>query len=243
VNPLLQHRDAVDSTNDEVRAEVLRGCQDGYAIYASEQRAGRGRHGRVWVSVGGVQLYMSVALTGPQWQAHAMQVPLAAGVGACRALLECASVSLSLKWPNDLIIDDKKVGGILCEGVSDGRGFRGIVVGIGVNLGHPTSEVPDTIATRAAFLASMGALPELHVIASGVRRHIHASALELVRGRTQEIIAAWRDLDGMIGRPVQVWVDGTQRPGIAKGVRPNGALVVRVDDRDVEIVSGEVIWT
>ncbi|MBL7716899.1 MAG: biotin--[acetyl-CoA-carboxylase] ligase [Bdellovibrionales bacterium] len=124
------------STNDLARQAAEKGAPHGTWISAREQTAGRGRHGRSWLSEKG-GLYLSVVLIPPSGFSNLQWIPLAVAVGAARALQD---LRIQIKWPNDLWISGRKLGGILCEGSSGAK--RWVVAGIGINCENsPTADL------------------------------------------------------------------------------------------------------
>src|SRR5262249_5814013 len=121
------------STNDEALARARAGAPHGLVIVADEQTRGRGRLGRVWHSPPGDNLYLSVLLRRDRPPAWALPLPLIAGV-AVSDTLEGFSCGTAIKWPNDVLIDGRKVAGILTESSTVGGRLEAIVVGIGVNV-------------------------------------------------------------------------------------------------------------
>ncbi|MBE3131017.1 MAG: biotin--[acetyl-CoA-carboxylase] ligase, partial [Acidobacteria bacterium] len=132
---IVHRRECVASTNDTARELALAGADHGTAVVAGEQTRGRGTKGRVWHSPPGLGLYASFILRGPAAGPVPFLhlLPLAAGLAASDAVLAAAGAAVRLKWPNDLVHDGKKLGGILSEGVSGGPAGDFAVVGVGIN--------------------------------------------------------------------------------------------------------------
>ena len=147
----LQHLDAVDSTN-RVAADAARsGAADGLVIVADVQTAGRGRQGRRWVAPPACGLTVSFLRRPRVDAADAWIWTLLAGLAAHAV----APGGAWLKWPNDLMIGERKAGGVLCELVTTGMRLDAIVVGVGLNLVDPPGGWPDAIAARATSLAAL----------------------------------------------------------------------------------------
>ena len=234
---MLEYIEEVGSTNDVVTDWVRRGCFNGRALYAGTQRAGRGRRGRRWIAPPGEALALSIAVTDPHLEPVMLQVPIAAGVGAARALEACAGVRVQLKWPNDLMIDARKLGGILCEGVFDAQRFCGAVVGIGVNVDTPTEAFPEALRDRAISLLSAGAaIGERGALAEAVRGAVMEQVARLVNGETPAVLEAWRARDVTAGRRVR----GEGFEGVVTGVDDQGALLGLEGATTRRVVSGEI---
>lgn len=246
MQPLLQHAEAVTSTNDVMSARVRGGCTHGAALYADAQTAGRGRRGRVWHAPPGANLSLSVAIVGPQHQATMLLLPIAAAAGMVQAIHASADAdvlaSVGVKWPNDLVVASGggllKLGGILCEAVLDGPRFVGAIIGVGVNVNVTPEQLPADIRDTATSLRSLvGADVDRHALAARARLSIVDQADRLAAGGASEVLDAWRAHDLTRGRRVE----GDGLAGIADGIADDGALRVRLDDGTVTTVrSGEV---
>src|SRR5512135_1982562 len=147
IGAIVHRFESVPSTNDTARAMALGGAAHGTAVLAGEQTSGRGMRDRAWHSAPGLGLYVSFVLRGPEDGAVPFPhlVPLAAGLAASDAVLEAAGLETKLKWPNDILVEGKKLGGILAEGVGAGAAGGFVVVGIGLNVGHAEADLPDDL--------------------------------------------------------------------------------------------------
>lgn len=133
----LHGKDEVGSTNDEVRLLAEQGAQDGTVVWALRQSAGRGRQGRTWVSPEG-NLYFSILLRPTVSIADAANLSFVASLALADTFRQFApEIKLSLKWPNDVLIDSKKISGVLLESKANSSGkLEYLIMGIGVNLKH-----------------------------------------------------------------------------------------------------------
>jgi BirA family biotin operon repressor/biotin-[acetyl-CoA-carboxylase] ligase len=125
---------ATDSTNTDALAAARSGAPNGSVYFADEQRAGRGRGDHEWHSAAGEGLYTSVLLRTPIPAARLPLLPLAVGLAAAEAIRSVAGLTIDLRWPNDLLVGPRKVGGILVESKISGGAAEFIVVGIGINV-------------------------------------------------------------------------------------------------------------
>jgi BirA family biotin operon repressor/biotin-[acetyl-CoA-carboxylase] ligase len=248
VGPLLTTRRAgrtvrglagVDSTMSEAERWISAGAPDGALVVAATQSAGRGRMGRSWSDHAGSSLLCSVLLRAPVPPALVGLVPLAAGVACARAVAGVTGRRASLKWPNDVLIDGRKVAGLLVEGHAGAD--AAFVVGLGVNLGN--AAVPDGMEDVAASLevAARDGAPA-HVLAAFLN-----SLEPLVEGIPAdggaEVLAAWESLMDSRGEDVTVSFPGTDRPplsGVAMGLAGDGALRVDTPDGETLVYAGDV---
>jgi BirA family transcriptional regulator, biotin operon repressor / biotin---[acetyl-CoA-carboxylase] ligase len=219
-----KRHDTVDSTNriamDLARSGELEGC----VVLAESQSAGRGRNGRVWCDQPGKAVLMSLVLR-PTIALDALpRLSLAVGVGAARGIESVCPVQIGLKWPNDLIIGDRKVGGILIE-ADISQVPVCAVAGIGINV-LPGSFPPE-ISDKATYLQAHGDTPlNVEDIAQAAAEQVIATCAELANGRWNSIVDQWRDRMWGVGRAVEIVSSGERVNGVIYGVTGDGALEI-----------------
>jgi BirA family biotin operon repressor/biotin-[acetyl-CoA-carboxylase] ligase len=202
------HLRRVDSTNARTRDLAGAGAPHGAVVTAAEQTAGRGRQGRVWTAPAGRGLLMSVLLR--DWP---RLLPLAAAV----AVAETVGEGSAIKWPNDVLLREHKVAGILAEGrPQDGW----MVLGIGLNVAVRPHELPHDVRDTAA---TMGLEPS--DVEPTLARLLERLERWLAAGEP-EVLDAWRARDALAGRAV-AWAGGA---GTAAGVDDDGRLLVELAD-------------
>ena len=235
--PLLQHREEAASTNDVVAQWAREGCAHGTALYVDRQTAGRGRRGRSWQSPPGENLALSVAVVGPKYAPSMLYLPMAAGVATAQVLRNHGA-AVQLKWPNDLIVDRLKLGGILCDAVLEGSHFVAAVIGIGVNVNCTVDALaPELRETSTSVRTLLGGPLDLAALAAEVRIAVVDIAERLAMGESAGVMAEWRTMDATLGRRVI----GDDFEGVAEGIADSGALRVRTGSGLVrEVRSGEV---
>lgn len=233
--------DAVPSTNRSLR-EARAGGRPLDACFAEYQSAGRGRRGRTWVAAAYGSILMSLAHEIPGGPAASAGLSLAAGIAAARAATLGGCANVTLKWPNDLMIDGAKCGGILVE-IAGELGERcHAIVGVGLNVTLPPT-LAETVGQPVAALDDHAAAP--------VSRNRLAAALasELVdvletfnRTGFAPFVAAWTARHASQDRPVRVVLGNETVAGIARGVADDGALLLETDAGGVRrITTGEVM--
>jgi BirA family transcriptional regulator, biotin operon repressor / biotin---[acetyl-CoA-carboxylase] ligase len=226
--PRLHHR-VCDSTNERARTLAVAGAPHGSLVTADEQAAGRGRQGRRWTAPAGTAVLMSLVVRDLD-ERHAL-LPLAVAVAVCEACEALAPVSCTLKWPNDVLIDQRKLAGILIEG----RPREGwAVIGVGLNVTSAAAELPPELRHVATSLriTAGNAAP---TVAEALRTLVDALERRL-RDEPRAILSAWRERDALRGRPVR-WPSGE---GVAAGVDDSGALLVDSANGRVALDAGEV---
>jgi BirA family transcriptional regulator, biotin operon repressor / biotin---[acetyl-CoA-carboxylase] ligase len=256
--------DEAGSTNVDLVAQARDGAPSGTVLIANFQSAGRGRQGRTWSAPPGTGVAVSVLL-------HPVDVepvrwgwlPLLAGLGVAEGLLRYPGVPAWLKWPNDVLIGDDKVAGILAERIDSPRG-PAVVIGVGINVHSEAGDLPVPSATSLALQASDAALggphsrtalggPHSRTALGGSlsRTEVVRSCLTAIgeryltwqRGETdEELASSYRARCATIGRRVRVeLVRGAPMEGVATGVDSGGRLVVRTDSRVQIVGAGDVI--
>lgn len=232
-----------DSTNARVLAgEAPLGAL--VACLAEYQSAGRGRRGRSWLAPPGSGVCLSVGGRMAVAPADFAALPTAVGVACAMALESLGVEKVRLKWPNDLLLDGAKLGGVLIELRGEAQGPVTLAVGLGLNMRLDAG-------TRAAIVAAGGLPPaELAVAARGIGRNAVAAALvgaiaacimQAPAGLSDAVLAEWAARDAMIGRQVRISSGGTERVGIARGIDRSGALLLDVVDGSRQrITAGEV---
>jgi BirA family transcriptional regulator, biotin operon repressor / biotin---[acetyl-CoA-carboxylase] ligase len=228
--------DTIESTNDEALRQARAGAAEGLCIVADRQTAGRGRHGRAWVSAKGSGLYFSAVLR-PRLDARLVPlITLMTGV-AVHDTLQAFGLKPDIKWVNDVLIGDKKISGILAEAVETPSGLA-VVVGIGINV--TSADFPEDIAESATS------------IKAETRQTIAMSELEAALVRSlgyfydmltgehgpAQILAEWGQRSSyFFGKSVRVVLGNEAFTGVTDGVEPTGALRVRTPDGEVRIVN------
>ena len=238
----LEVHEVLDSTSDRLLAaeELPPGRFD--ACLAEFQSAGRGRRGRSWVAPFASGLCVSVNWSYRDAPATLGALSLAAGVAALRALRRLGFANLSLKWPNDIVHCDGKLGGILIDLRGEAAGPAYFVVGIGINVRLPraTRERLRTGGVEAVDLASLGNAPSRNDAAAVLIAELTQALLEFgARGMTA-FADEWQGADALAGRPVRVHHGGQVLDGLARGVDADGALLLDIDGASRRILSGEV---
>jgi BirA family transcriptional regulator, biotin operon repressor / biotin---[acetyl-CoA-carboxylase] ligase len=212
------HFRRTDSTNERARELAGRGAPHGTLVSAAEQTAGRGRQGRTWTAPAGSAILCSLVIREPP-----QLLPLIAGVAVAEVVGPCARV----KWPNDVLVEGRKLGGILVEGRPQ---ERWAVLGIGLNVAVLEDEFPPELRGRAG---TMGLGPDaLEPMLERLLERLEWWLGESVEG----VLAALRDRDALAGSHVR-WARGQ---GEAAGIDDEGRLIVLTDGGRMALEAGEV---
>ncbi|MCP4870936.1 MAG: biotin--[acetyl-CoA-carboxylase] ligase [Proteobacteria bacterium] len=221
---------SVDSTNRLLSERAHDGAPAGLVIVADAQTAGRGRQGRTWTSEAGQGLYVSILRRPAVPATEAWRWTLLAGLAARAAVApHLGGAGAWLKWPNDLFVGTRKLGGILCELRSTGGAIDGIVVGIGINLRPPGGGWPPDLSSRATSLLEQGAPDGLRDrVLKSLITSLEQLERELARsGGAADLMAQARDaMAPMIGRSASVELGGAVQTVVVTGLADSGALEV-----------------
>jgi BirA family biotin operon repressor/biotin-[acetyl-CoA-carboxylase] ligase len=238
----LEVHESLESTSDHLLSadELPAGRFD--ACLAEFQSAGRGRRGRNWVAPFASGLCLSVNWNYRDAPATLGALSLAAGVAALRALRRFGFMELSLKWPNDIVYRDGKLGGILIDLRGEAAGPAYFVVGIGINVCLPRAarERLRADGVAAVDLASLGSAPSRNDAAAVLIAELTQALLEFGACGMTAFEEEWQRADALAGRPVRVLQGGQSLDGLARGVDADGALLLEIDGADRRILSGEV---
>ncbi|TJY63190.1 biotin--[acetyl-CoA-carboxylase] ligase [Sinimarinibacterium sp. CAU 1509] len=235
-----------DSTSTQVMAASAE--SDPQAVLAEVQTAGRGRRGRQWVSPFGAQLALSLAWSFDAMPPQLGALPLAVGVICANALRQAGLDTVGLKWPNDILVDGRKLGGILLEHRGEAGGGCRIVAGIGINLdlpAGPDAQIGQPFINLDAALAAIGR-PRCgrNALAIALLRELHALFEGYGRSGFAPLAARWSELDVTRDRIVHIFRGGqgsdASLEGYARGVDADGALIVESDGQRHVLHSGEV---
>lgn len=226
----------VGSTNDVARGLAEAGAPHGSVVIADEQTAGRGRESRYWSSPAGLGVWTSLILR-PHGAVEPTILPLLVGLGVAEALDQfCPSVFPQIKWPNDLFLGGRKVGGILCEGAWNRDSLTFVIVGIGVNVLHSQDDFPVELRARATSVRiSASRQPSRVDVAGAILGSVLAAVSRPVLDGARLRELERRDL--LRGNPVAVAEpSGTQLRGVAMGVTPDGYLLLRTEAGVLRVV-------
>lgn len=233
------YRRSVGSTNELAGELAAAGAEEGTLVLADEQTAGRGRLGRSWLAPAGSSLLLSL-LFRPSWTPpQAVRLTMICSLAAAEAIEEQTGLHVNLKWPNDVMIDGKKVGGVLTELSVIGGVLDYAVVGVGLNVNFDPSLTPQLSDSATSLLRESGRPVS--------RLSLLAALLGQVESNYGRALAGWMPHQAWsarletLGRWVQVVTPNGQEEGLAETVDADGALLIRRSDgRPVRVLAGDV---
>ena len=235
--------ETIDSTNVQAAELARADAPEGTLVLAERQTAGRGRLGRSWVSPARVNLYASFVLRPALAPADAPQLALAAAVAVARALvgLPLERTRVAIKWPNDCLLDGKKVAGILTEMDAEVDRIRSVVLGIGINLNAPARAFPPELQpTATSVLLATGERVDRPRFTAELCGALEAVYDRVVREGFAAIAPEWESFSCLTGRDVTVDYSGRRTSGIVRGIDGTGRLVLDGAGGEERIVAGDV---
>ncbi|MFQ6016037.1 MAG: biotin--[acetyl-CoA-carboxylase] ligase [Anaerolineae bacterium] len=256
---------SIGSTNDEARALAVEGAPEGTLVIADEQTAGRGRRGRHWFALPRTSLLMSLLFRPKLRPQLAAQLTMVCSLAIVDAVREVTGLILQVKWPNDLILDGKKVGGLLTETATtrwhlnmqdSTRKFPAkptsktevlasvyldwVVVGMGINVNFPVADVPEIATTATSLADTLGKEVSRLALLQAILVEIEDKYSRLREG--QFLHKAWASHLVFLGQEVEAITPQGPAKGIVEGVDPEGALLLRrADGSQIRLIVGEVI--
>jgi BirA family biotin operon repressor/biotin-[acetyl-CoA-carboxylase] ligase len=228
--------EATGSTNADLAREAEQGALAGLVLVAEEQLDGRGRLGRRWSAPARSGLTFSVLLRPAVPPASLGWLPLLAGLAAAEAVSQLAEIDVRLKWPNDLLVDDRKLAGVLAERVAGA-----VVVGIGLNVSALASELPSPQATSLAIEGA--ACTDRDPLLRAVLRRMAERCLAWDRPEGDPSLADdYRGRCATIGRAVRAELPGGATvEGVAEAVDDFGRLVIRTGGQARQVAAGDIV--
>jgi len=238
----------VASTNTHTAALAEENVPHGTVVVAESQTAGRGRLGRHWHSPSGKNLYCSVLLRTmpareqqPLWLSW---ISLIAALAVSRAVQVTTSLKPSVKWPNDILIGNRKLGGILCESSGVGTAHATVVVGIGLNVNVRRDEFPEELREIATSLAIEAGHPcDRTALLAALLGEMETRCESFLAGNHEDILKEYMLRCSTVGQRVRIELaHGEQMDGTAESIQTDGSLRVIRDDRTTaDIRAGDVV--
>jgi len=233
------HHETLSSTMDIAFRLGIEGEAEGALICAESQSKGKGRLGRNWTSPKGKGIYMSIILRPQLSPMQVSQLTLLAAVAVCDALRQTTLIPVSIKWPNDLLIGDKKVAGILTELSAEMDRVRFVIVGIGINVNTPVSSLPDgAISLKQTTQKTYSRV----ALVQEVLRKFEYWYDSTKKDGFDHVITQWKLFSSMLGKRIRISDQNGSIEGEAIGLDESGGLIIRgASGVTVKRMSGDVI--
>ncbi|MCD7782275.1 MAG: biotin--[acetyl-CoA-carboxylase] ligase [Methanosphaera sp.] len=234
--------DELESTNDTAKEFVKEGAKEGTIVIATKQTAGRTRKYDDWVSPEG-GIYITIILRPDISLIQASKLTIVTGVAIAKTLHDSFGINVGIKWPNDLLIGNKKICGILTEAVTDYDKLDAVLVGVGIDVNIDKEDIPDSIKDIATSVKEE--LNREYNRAEIVRvffKEFEDLYEKFKNGEFKYIVSEWRRLSATTGNRIKVYKNGKAKYADAVGIDNKGALIIETDDGKLEkVTSGEVI--
>lgn len=237
----LYYYEEIGSTNDEAFRLGLAGAPEGTALIANSQSAGKGRMQRVWHSPAGSNIYTSIILRPKITPARAPQISILAGVAVAEVLESYCPDRIELKWPNDILIDGKKVCGILCQIQTNASEVDFIVLGMGINVNISYVQFPKEICNLATSLGieTGGEISRQELIIS-LYENLAKWYKQLLQDGFGLIKEKWLSMSPMIGQTVQVMFQKEAVSGKAIDLDEDGSLILlAAGNKELKVSAGD----
>lgn len=231
------YQNETTSTNNLARQHST--MPHGSLFVADDQTAGKGRLGRTWASTPSCGIWMSILLKPDISMQSISQLTLVAGLSVCKALREYCNIDAQIKWPNDIVVDDKKICGILTEMSAEIERLNYVICGIGVNVNHKIFD--PTIADKATsvFLKNNRLTPRAKLI-QAILKHMEGFYTSYITGGFVSIKDEYSASCATVGKQVRIIKDNEETIAFAESISDSGELVVSIDGVQTTVYSGEV---
>ncbi len=231
---------SIDSTNRYLMKKVLSADLQCHAVFAEQQTSGRGRHGRSWVSPFGGNLYFSVLYPFQRTPRDVTGLSLAVGVAIVEQLEQQGIESAKLKWPNDILVNGRKLCGILLELHGESHGPFAIVVGVGINISMPENAAREIDQPWVAYQSLTQTPISRNQLAASFLSNVLLALQEFERDGLAPFRERWLQRDCYMNSKVKLQLGDREITGIARGIDQQGALLLESQGQVQRYYSGEI---
>jgi len=239
----IEYSKEIDSTNTKAKDLAQRGAPEGTVVIAEKQTNGRGRRGRIWLSPEGDGIYATLILRPAMSPGGAPKITLMTAVAVAEALLSLVQIDIRIKWPNDILVNGRKLAGILTEITADMDAVNYIVVGLGLNVNTRSESFSEEIGKIATsiYIETGEQLSRARLIRAYLEQFEKYYKM-FTQNEFAAIMGRWKQLSGFIGQKVMVDVMGQNYIGEVSDIDDDGVLILKDDQgRSRRIFSGDVI--
>jgi BirA family biotin operon repressor/biotin-[acetyl-CoA-carboxylase] ligase len=233
---------SLNSTNTWLMQQAENGAPNGTVCLAEQQTAGRGRHGRTWISPPTGNLYLSLLWRYPQLTSKRLSgLSLVCSVAVARALWKNSINGLTLKWPNDLLLNERKLAGLLLEARTETDGSSCIIIGLGINIHLPKENAIFIDQPYTSLNEHYGeSIPSRNMLIATILNEIIAALIEFSAYGLQPFIADWYNHDALTNKQVHL-INGNQEIiGNYLGIGKDGNIILNVNGIEISFYGGEI---
>lgn len=235
----IEHFTWTKSTNEDAWELIEEGASEGTLVITDKQTAGKGRAGRSWISVPGKSLTTSLILKPEIDSRLAGWFPLLTGIAIVDAFKELG-LNTKLKWPNDILVNRKKLGGILCESKIQGSILEWVVIGIGLNINEQENELMANLNATSLFIESSSSIQRELVLAKILNNlELHYNTLKENRG-PKTLLKFWTERCNHVNKTVKFEADNDIQEGIFVGINNDGAAIINCNGNETIYNSGDI---
>ncbi|WJE14070.1 biotin--[acetyl-CoA-carboxylase] ligase [Halobacillus sp. ACCC02827] len=240
----LHHYDQVESTQDVIHQMAKQGKPHGTVVIADEQVKGKGRMARNWYSPKGKGIWMSILLRPDLPPVQAPQLTLLAATVLAKMVAERSGLEPKIKWPNDLLINHKKVSGILTEMQAEQDTIQYIVLGMGMNVNQSREEIPEELHHKATSLrVEAGEEWDIQTTIQHILHLLEQSYEEFLKFGFDRVKKEWEHYGYRIGEDVTISTMKRTWEAVLVGIEPDGALLARdKEGKEEKLYSAEIHW-
>ncbi len=239
---MIKQYDTIDSTSLEARRLIHQGSGHGTVVTAQSQTAGRGRLNRTWDSAKGAGIWFSVVLE-PKVPMEQMSLySFVAAVAVAEGICETSGLTVQVKWPNDVLVNGRKVCGILLELVAERNQPVRLIIGIGINATQQLTDFPEEVQRKATSLAmETGRAIDRQQVLEAVLRWLNVCSAQLETEGFAPVRERWQELSCINGKHIQIVRQGEALLyGTALGLADDGALLVQTETGVERVMAGDV---
>jgi len=239
-----RHYPTVSSTNEIAYEWAQVGAPHGALVTAGQQTAGRGRRGRSWVSPTDKGLYLSLILRPSVAVAQTPQFTILAALATARVVEQQSGLSARTKWPNDILLHGRKIGGILSEAHLDNGQLDFVVVGVGLNVNQESTDLPPRpIFPASSLLLETGRVWALEAMLQAWLQEMGNVWIAYIRGEWDALRGEFENRCEGLGRTVTVVTETVTYQGVATGIDGDGVLLVQTARGVHRVVAGDVSFS
>lgn len=238
----IDYHDEINSTNERAKQLAREGALHGMIVIAEKQLQGKGRLGRFWYSPSGTGIWLSMILRPKILPFEAPKLTLLAGVAAARAIQQVAHLTPEIKWPNDILLEGKKVSGILTEMSAEMDAINFVIVGIGINVNLLPEDFEPELKDIATSLAIQKGekISRVHLLQCFLRE-MEALYEEFLHNGFADILDEWKQWTNLLGRRVKINMISDEFLATIVDIDDSGSLVVEREGGEIQhVFSGEV---
>ncbi|MBI5193491.1 MAG: biotin--[acetyl-CoA-carboxylase] ligase [Nitrospirae bacterium] len=234
--------DEVKSTNDITMELASKGGKEGLVVIAESQLHGKGRLGRQWISPKGVNIYASFLIRPEIPPVNAPVLTMMASLAAAEAIAGTTGLEAWIKWPNDILVNQKKISGILTEMNAEEEKINYVVIGIGINVNMKNEDFPDSFRIPAtSVMDSLGRKSDRTKLLCFLIESMDSNYEYLRKKGIMSIMSKWRKLCITLNKMIKVTSAGGAITGVAEDITTEGGLVIRIGEDSTKVIySGDV---